>query len=81
MTLRDRRLHDHLSEKSRSEPPVQRLLGRVSVSASEVTPVEEALRRAQARVPAPRRNASLGVEANPRDREPQANVSFESAAS
>ena len=49
------------------------------MSALEVTSIEEALRRERATAPAPvlRRYASLVVEANPRIREPQENMSFE----
>ena len=77
---KDRGPYDHLPEKNRKESPVQRPLERAVVSATGVTPVEEVLRRARATAPAPasREDASLGVEANPRKREPQENVSFAS---
>ena len=44
----------------------------------EVTRVAGARREAQIPAPAPRRDASLGEEVNPRNREPKENVNFES---
>ena len=76
---RDRGLHDHLPEnRDDINGPVERAPG--EALKPEVTPVEEALRRARAPAPAPapRRDARLGVEANPRNMESQKNVSFES---
>ena len=73
---RDRRPHDHLPE-SRDDitGPVERAPGVAPVP--EVAPVEEALRKARALAPAPapRSDANLGVEANPRNTEPQESVS------
>ena len=78
-TSKDRGPHDHLP-RAGGRSLVQRALERAPVLAPDVTPIEEALRRARAPAPAPapRNDTSLGVEANPRNRESQENVSFES---
>ena len=76
---RDRGQPTHLPERRDSiAGSVERALE--GVPAPEVTPVQEALRKVQVPAPAPvtKRDASLGVEVNPRNREAQENVSSES---
>ena len=82
MTPRDRKPHDHLLEESKRD-----ITGSVSVRESVSINTFGNTGRGNAKesaststststTPNPRTDASLGVESNPRNREPQENVSF-----